>query len=784
MKDCSEQVSGFERAAVRMSKDDRADIFGKAKINRNRLKSGLERNGSPKAIGSRTQGSYAMKTMIQHDRGDYDVDDGVYFKRDSLKNDQGEDQSLEDARKMVSDALQDKRFADQPEPRNNCVRVYYKQKGYHVDMPVYRENRTTDPITNAEKKWFEIAAGDNWRTSDPLANTKWFKDANATKSPDASADGNDGQFVRIVRLVKGFARSRYGWSDKITSGFTISKLVCDNFVRDDGRDDRSFRETMKGISLAESGWRRAASGAEREPRRVRRPEDRFLQGKDRREPEAPRRARQARLHARRSDEGLGCPVLYRLVLEATRPLEEVEGREGQRTRRHQAGRNPLREGEPPRVSLPLEAALPAASEEPGLDDWFVALDDEYVGRAPAGSLRAGMVDGWRLHWRGRELDVQVDADFPFSAARIYVAGYARAQAQPHIERDGKLCLGAKPVPGDRVRTVQAALAEAFKLLTENETRQHDDFREDFGLYWLNWANRSDLRVEVMPGTEGANESMLGRAALMEGRVFVFPDKGYAGRFCANLTGVASKWLKETPVISIDPLPAPDRYPETADELWALVEARSQGGTDLLARLMANASKEAFVVLAGKAPSGREHYAAVYLRRPLDREGRPLNRRALRKGMEKPKESASSLFGRFRLQRLATQRMDSSSSRLPEGVQGQISAAKVIVVGCGALGSGIARMLAKAGVENLHLVDPENLGWENIRRHDLGGSAVGHGTAKALAHSIRADLPMIGFVEGYVTTFATFARAFDEGGRTAYSSACARNYGAGVFRYHR
>ena len=261
MKDCSEQVKGFERAAVRMSKDDRADIFGKAKINRDRLKSGLERNGSPKAIGSRTQGSYAMKTMIQHDRGDYDVDDGVYFKRDKLKNDQGEDKSPEDARKMVSDALQDKRFADQPEPRNNCVRVYYKQEGYHVDVPIYRENHTTDAITNVETKWFEIAAGDKWSTSDPLTNTKWFKDANATKSPDASSDGNDGQFVRIVRLVKGFARSRYGWTDKIASGFTISKLVCDNFVRDDGRDDRSFRQTMKGIGL----WLSLGGGAVRHP---------------------------------------------------------------------------------------------------------------------------------------------------------------------------------------------------------------------------------------------------------------------------------------------------------------------------------------------------------------------------------------------------------------------------------------------------------------------------------------------------------------------------------------
>lgn len=249
MKDCNEQVKGFERAEVRMSKDDRADIFGKAKTNRDRMRLGLEKNGSPKAIGSRTQGSYAMKTMIQHDRGDYDVDDGVYFKRDKLKNDDGKDKSPENARKMVSDALQDDRFADQPEPRDNCVRVYYKQKGYHVDVPVYRENCETDATTGVEKKWFEIAAGEHWRESDPLANTKWFKDANKTMSPDASVDGNNGQFIQIVRLVKAFARSRYGWTDKIASGFTISKLCCDNFVRDDGRDDRSFRQTMRGISL-------------------------------------------------------------------------------------------------------------------------------------------------------------------------------------------------------------------------------------------------------------------------------------------------------------------------------------------------------------------------------------------------------------------------------------------------------------------------------------------------------------------------------------------------------
>lgn len=410
------------------------------------------------------------------------------------------------------------------------------------------------------------------------------------------------------------------------------------------------------------------------------------------------------------------------------------------------------------MSLPLEVAPSAAPEAPDLDGWFAALGDDYLGRVPADSLRPGMVNGWWLRWRGRELDVQVDADFPFSVARVYLAGYSRAQAQPHIEKDGKLCLGSRAVPGDRVRTVQVALAEAFQLLTENETRQHDDdFREDFGLYWLSWADRSDLRVEVMPGPEGARKSILGRAALTEGRVFVFPGKDEAGRICTNLTGAAPKWLKETPVISIDPLPAPDRYPESAEELWALVDARSLGGTDLLVRLMSNDPMEAFVVLAGKAPSGREHYAAVRLRRPLDRGGQPIKRRAMRDSVKGTDDPTRSLFARFKIERLTTQRMDSSSSRLPEGVQRQIAAAKTIVVGCGALGSGVARMLAQAGVEHLGLVDPEQLGWENIRRHELGGGVVGHGKAKALANSIRADLPMIGFVEGYATTFATFAR---------------------------
>ena len=245
MKDCNIQVAGYERSKVRMSEDDRADIFGKAKANRTRLKNGLASNGDPKPIGLHTQGSYSMRTMTQHAEGDYDVDDGVYFDRESLKGAQGGDKSALDARKMVCAAVQDERFTRAPEIRKNCVRVYYNE-GYHVDLPVYREIKTKNLFAGKDDKSFELASAD-WKASDPRKVTDWFKEQNKTRSSDANGNGNDGQFVRIVRLMKAFARSRSHWKDKISSGFTISKLVSDHFYEDKGRDDQALRNVMRAI---------------------------------------------------------------------------------------------------------------------------------------------------------------------------------------------------------------------------------------------------------------------------------------------------------------------------------------------------------------------------------------------------------------------------------------------------------------------------------------------------------------------------------------------------------
>jgi hypothetical protein len=67
------------------------------------------------------------------------------------------------------------------------------------------------------------------------------------------------------------------------------------------------------------------------------------------------------------------------------------------------------------------------------------------------------------------------------------------------------------------------------------------------------------------------------------------------------------------------------------------------------------------------------------------------------------------------------------------------------------------LLAQSGIEHLDLVDPGLLGWENIRRHELGARSVGRYKAEALSNAIRADLPMISSVRHHAMTFASFAR---------------------------
>ncbi len=241
MNNCHADVLAYHDEEVALPQKERTEMRERRDANRRRLKQGLERDEEPKPVDYRSQGSYAMRTMVQQPDKDYDVDDGVYFDIDQLKGRRGGDRSAMDAKEMVRKALHDDNFDRPPEKLKNCVRVFYKA-GYHVDVPVYR--RIVDQNDSGQEETRIELAGSDWRVSNPLAVTDWFLDANRGQSPD---NDNGGQLRRIVRLLKGFARSRPSWRDHMATGFMITKLVVEKYSINPAREDMALYDTMVAV---------------------------------------------------------------------------------------------------------------------------------------------------------------------------------------------------------------------------------------------------------------------------------------------------------------------------------------------------------------------------------------------------------------------------------------------------------------------------------------------------------------------------------------------------------
>lgn len=224
-------IQAYEAAKVNLSDALREDLYRKREANRGRLKENLPKRVKIKDFIA--QGSMAIRTTIQEEGGDYDIDDGITFYAETLKGaiiglfDMGSDE----VRDMVRDALKHAMFSKQPDVFGNCVRVYYSE-GYHVDVPLFR---VIDAGTADERQ--ELAGKDGWKASDPTEINRWFEER--VQKLNRIQDDAGGQFRRMIRLLKRFARSR-GKQWNMPNGLKLTMLADECFERSYDRDDKAF----------------------------------------------------------------------------------------------------------------------------------------------------------------------------------------------------------------------------------------------------------------------------------------------------------------------------------------------------------------------------------------------------------------------------------------------------------------------------------------------------------------------------------------------------------------
>ncbi len=208
--------------------DNKKESLQTSKKNlRKHIKTKFQEKDRP-TIKFQTQGSFSMNTAVNPLDGDYDIDDGLYFKPqlDSRPN-------PETVHAWVVEAAKSYSTVDTPVDKDRCVRVPFKA-GYHVDIPIYD---LVDDGNGAISPELAIK-GHGWRYSDPKKLSEWFEDR---------VSQTNSQLRRLVRYFKAWADyQNQSGQYKMPSGLVLMILASEEYEYDD-RDDVAFAQTAAGI---------------------------------------------------------------------------------------------------------------------------------------------------------------------------------------------------------------------------------------------------------------------------------------------------------------------------------------------------------------------------------------------------------------------------------------------------------------------------------------------------------------------------------------------------------
>ena len=188
----------FYETEVRLGQTLRQELAKNRGACIDRLNTGLQALGKSIPFEYLNQGSYAMHTLNKHPLKEYDIDVGLIFDAADLPT------SALEARQMIAEGMVKGggNFLTPPSAKPNAVRVQYAD-GHHVDFAIYRSYM--DELGN---QIYEHA-GPDWTPRDPDKVREWFVEQVALLSPEGDdATVEKGQFRRVVRLLKAFAKSR------------------------------------------------------------------------------------------------------------------------------------------------------------------------------------------------------------------------------------------------------------------------------------------------------------------------------------------------------------------------------------------------------------------------------------------------------------------------------------------------------------------------------------------------------------------------------------------------
>jgi len=367
------------------------------------------------------------------------------------------------------------------------------------------------------------------------------------------------------------------------------------------------------------------------------------------------------------------------------------------------------------------------------------------------------VVGWRVDIPARSLELQeadhlvlaIDAAFPNSQARIFVPAAGSDYNWPHVEPAGLLCLrptkNAAPIT-DRVVT---HLSDAEELLNFRETKRREEFEREFTTYWSHRATNSSDRARVwsLVTPRGMTREVAYFFDAQSDRHVIADSKEALKHWLLN-TGVnpGDKQIYPTWLFRLSQPWTPREFPETGDEITGLM------APDMVRKCLVPGRQSPFLFEVDTKTGTA--FAAVVLRGAERREVM----RGFRNMSKVPQARIVNSYAKRPVERCKVARVDGAwiHGRDHASSYALVKGRKVAVIGCGAIGAAVARLLAQAGVGEQIFVDADSLTTANVSRHPLGMFRVGFNKAFGLQEHLRREFPHLTFEHAYRRRFEWLA----------------------------
>lgn len=399
-------------------------------------------------------------------------------------------------------------------------------------------------------------------------------------------------------------------------------------------------------------------------------------------------------------------------------------------------------------ALPPDIGRAAAIEKIG--NWLsgalgaVALNASEI----AARHQSAETQGWRIMFStaGRQIAIEllIDDRFPFSVPEIFWVDAPPFPSIPHVEPNGLVCIiptSASINPLEPVKVVATILSGVEDIVAKGLRGENlEDFRTEFRSYWNEVAKGRDITSIVDP----CEPSRMVRVWIGKKTIVIAENRASLRHWLKNAYGknrVADIVLNRAPLIWLPRPLLPTEYPKCEADVARIVANAGPDAVQVYESSISDEAETTLVLFGADSGEGGICFGAVALSRKASSFA-GLNRRV--KGFRDAVPQRLLRLSR-RNDSIALSPVSRADAWWVHGRDTQdeletLLGATIVLVGCGSLGSPLARLLAQAGVGRLILIDPEVMNYANAGRHALGADAVHHHKAAALAGRLAREFP--------------------------------------------